>query len=168
MIRLQKYIASCGAASRRAAEEMIASGRVSVNGKTVTEMGVSIDEYNDEVMLDGRVIVPEEKKVYILLSKPKGYVTTACDDHGRPTVLDLVDVPERVFPVGRLDLNTASAEELSSLMYIDEESAELIIDYRENNGGFKDVEDICNVKGLTLIRQKVIIDNCFVQDLGGN
>ena len=104
MIRLQKYIASCGAASRRAAEEMIASGRVSVNGKTVTEMGVSIDEYNDEVMLDGRVIVPEEKKVYILLSKPKGYVTTACDDHGRPTVLDLVDVPERVFPVGRLDL----------------------------------------------------------------
>ena len=106
MIRLQKYIASCGAASRRAAEEMIASGRVSVNGKTVTEMGVSIDEYNDEVMLDGRVIVPKEKKVYILLSKPKGYVTTACDDHGRPTVLDLVDVPERVFPVGRLDLNT--------------------------------------------------------------
>lgn len=69
---------------------------------------------------------------------------------------------------GRLNLNTASAKELCSLMYMDEESAELIIDYRENNGGFKDVEDICNVKGLTLIRQKVIIDNCFVQDLGGN
>lgn len=106
MMRLQKYIASCGAASRRAAEEMIAAGRVSVNGVTVTEMGVSVDEGYDEVTLDGRPIFPEEKKVYILLSKPKGYVTTASDDHGRPTVLDLVDVPERVFPVGRLDLNT--------------------------------------------------------------
>lgn len=106
MMRLQKYIASCGAASRRAAEEMIAAGRVSVNGKVVTEMGTTVNEYEDEVALDGRIIYPEEKKVYILLSKPKGYVTTASDDHGRPTVLDLVDVKERVFPVGRLDLNT--------------------------------------------------------------
>ena len=106
MIRLQKYIASCGAASRRTAEEMIASGRVSVNGVVVTKMGTSINEYEDEVALDGRIIYPEERKVYILLSKPKGYVTTASDDYGRPTVLDLVDVPERIFPVGRLDLNT--------------------------------------------------------------
>lgn len=106
MMRLQKYIAICGEASRRAAEEMIASGRVYVNGKLVTEMGITVEEGIDEVTLDGRVIFPEEKKVYILLSKPKGYVTTAADDHGRPTVLELVDVPERVFPVGRLDLNT--------------------------------------------------------------
>lgn len=106
MMRLQKYIAICGEASRRAAEEMIASGRVYVNGKLVTEMGVTVEEGVDEVTLDGRTIFPEEKKVYILLSKPKGYVTTAADDHGRPTVLELVDVPERVFPIGRLDLNT--------------------------------------------------------------
>lgn len=105
-MRLQKYIASCGKASRRAAEEMIAAGRVWVNGKPVTEMGVTVEEGFDEVTLDGELIFPEEKKVYILLSKPKGYVTTASDDHGRPTVLELVDVPERVFPVGRLDLNT--------------------------------------------------------------
>lgn len=105
-MRLQKYIAICGEASRRAAEEMIASGRVYVNGKLVTEMGVTVEEGVDEVTLDGRTIFPEEKKVYILLSKPKGYVTTAADDHGRPTVLELVDVPERVFPIGRLDLNT--------------------------------------------------------------
>ncbi len=106
MMRLQKYIASCGVASRRAAEEIIASGRVSVNGELVTEMGVSVDEYNDVVTVDGRVITLEDQKVYILLSKPRGYVTSASDDHGRPTVLDLVDVKERVFPVGRLDLNT--------------------------------------------------------------
>ena len=106
MMRLQKYLASCGVASRRGAEEIIASGRVQVNGVTVTEMGTSVDEYDDEVTVDGKQVYPEEKKVYILLSKPKGYVTTATDPQGRPTVLDLVDVKERVFPVGRLDLNT--------------------------------------------------------------
>ncbi|MBP3347564.1 MAG: rRNA pseudouridine synthase [Clostridia bacterium] len=106
MMRLQKYLAACGVASRRSAENMIAAGRVAVNGQTVTEMGTSVEEYVDEVTVDGNVVTLEERKVYILLSKPKGYVTTAQDTHGRPTVLDLVDVPERVFPVGRLDLNT--------------------------------------------------------------
>ena len=101
MMRLQKYLASCGVASRRAAEEIIASGRVSVNGVTVTQMGVSVDEYNDVVEVDGARVSLEERKVYILLSKPKGYVTTVTDTHDRPTVLDLVDVPERIFPVGK-------------------------------------------------------------------
>lgn len=106
MMRLQKYLAACGVASRRSAETIIASGRVSVNGQIVTQMGVTVEEYEDEVTLDGNKIYPEERKVYILLSKPKGYVTTATDPQGRPTVLDLVGVKERIFPVGRLDLNT--------------------------------------------------------------
>ncbi len=106
MMRLQKYLASCGVASRRAAEEIIASGRVQVNGETVTQMGTSVNEYEDVVTVDGKPVFVEEKKVYILLSKPRGYVTTATDPQGRPTVLDLVDVKERIFPVGRLDLNT--------------------------------------------------------------
>ncbi len=106
MERLQKYIASCGVASRRAAEEMIKDGRVTVNGRIVTEMGITVEPGVDTVLVDGSEIYPEEKKVYILLSKPRGYVTTASDDHGRPTVLDLIDVPERIFPVGRLDMNT--------------------------------------------------------------
>ena len=106
MMRLQKYLASCGVASRRAAEEIIAAGRVTVNGTVVTEMGTSVEEYEDEVSVDGRIVFPEERKVYILLSKPKGYVTTVTDPQGRPTVIDLIDVTERIFPVGRLDFNT--------------------------------------------------------------
>lgn len=93
-------------ASRRAAEGIIAAGRVTVNGVTVTEMGISVEDYEDEIAVDGRIVYPEKRKVYILLSKPKGYVTTVSDTHGRPTVLDLIDVPERIFPVGRLDFNT--------------------------------------------------------------
>ena len=106
MMRLQKYLASCGVASRRAAEGIIAAGRVTVNGVVITEMGTSVEEYEDEVAVDGRIVFPEERKVYILLSKPKGYVTTVTDPQGRPTVIDLIDAPERIFPVGRLDFNT--------------------------------------------------------------
>lgn len=106
MIRLQKYIADCGVASRRKAEELIKQGRVKVNGTVVNEMGIKVCD-KDLVEVDGKVIKPENKKVYILLNKPSGYVTTAKDQFGRPTVLDLLKgVRERVFPVGRLDYET--------------------------------------------------------------
>lgn len=107
MVRLQKYLASCGIASRRGAELLIQEGRVQVNGITVTEMGVQIDEENDLVTFDGRPVHPEKKMVYVLLNKPVGYVTTVHDDKNRNTVMDLVaDIPVRIYPVGRLDYDT--------------------------------------------------------------
>lgn len=105
-IRLQKYLARCGIASRRHAEELIRQGRVKVNGVTVTEMGVTVSP-GDLVEFDGKPVVPEEKPVYILLNKPAGYVTTVSDPQGRKTVMDLLKgVKERVYPVGRLDYGT--------------------------------------------------------------
>ncbi len=108
MERLQKYIADCGVASRRKAEELILKGYVEVNGEKVTELGTKIDPQKDEVTFKGKVLKPEKKKVYIMLNKPEGYVTTAKDQFGRPTVMDLIkDVKERVVPVGRLDYDTS-------------------------------------------------------------
>jgi len=102
--RLQKIIAGAGIASRRKAEELIPSGLVSVNGKTVTELGSKADLETDQVKVNGQVIGGKERHVYLLVHKPKGYVTTVTDPEGRPTVLDLVrGVGSRVFPVGRLD-----------------------------------------------------------------
>ena len=107
MIRLQKYLALCGIASRRTSEKIILSGRVSVNGSVVTEMGVQIDEYHDSVAVDGVIIHPEEKKHYIAYNKPVGEVTTVSDPEGRATVMDkFVDFPVRLFPVGRLDYDS--------------------------------------------------------------
>ena len=108
IVRLQKYIAMCGAASRRAAEEMIADGRVSVNGETVTEQGVKVEIGNDQVSLDGKLLRVTEKKYYIALNKPIGYVSSAKDQFDRPTVVDLIkeDIDARIFPVGRLDYDT--------------------------------------------------------------
>ncbi len=107
MLRLQKFLASCGVASRRGAESIIRQGRVSVNGEVVREMGVQIDEDNDLVEVDGTPVQPEKKMVYVLLNKPVGYVTTVSDDKGRNTVMDLVaDIPVRIYPVGRLDYDT--------------------------------------------------------------
>ena len=107
MIRLQKYLANAGIASRRGAEKIIAEGRVSVNGEIVREMGVQIDENYDMVEVDGEHIKNAEKKVYIMLNKPVGFITTVSDDKGRPTVMELVtDISSRIYPVGRLDYDT--------------------------------------------------------------
>ena len=107
MIRLQKHLAECGIASRRKAEEYILAGRVTVNGKPVSELGAKVDPATEIVAFDGKT-VSQEKKTYVLLHKPEGYVTTASDEHGRPTVTDLVrDVPVRLSPVGRLDYSTS-------------------------------------------------------------
>jgi 23S rRNA pseudouridine2605 synthase len=103
--RLQKIMASCGVASRRAAEQIIAAGRVRLNGVIVRELGTKADLDIDEILVDGnRIERAQRKLVYFLLNKPKGYVTTVSDPEGRPTVLDLLGGPkERVYPVGRLD-----------------------------------------------------------------
>ena len=106
-IRLQKYIAEAGVASRRHAEELIAAGRVRVNGKVVSVPGTKVNPDKDKVAVDGEEIAIVNKKYYIILHKPAGYITTVTDTHGRPTVMDLVrDVHTRLFPVGRLDADT--------------------------------------------------------------
>ncbi len=102
--RLQKIIAAAGIASRRKAEELITSGLVSVNGRTVTELGTKADPEHDHIKVNGKLLKGPERRVYLLLHKPKGYVTTVADPEGRPTVLDLVrGIGARVYPVGRLD-----------------------------------------------------------------
>lgn len=106
MIRLNRYLASCGLASRRGAEEMILAGRVALNGKRVTELGTTIVEGRDTVLVDGKRVEPDINKVYVLLNKPKGYITTAKDELGRRDVMELVQLKERIFPIGRLDRNS--------------------------------------------------------------
>ena len=104
--RLQKILAAAGIDSRRACEQIILDGRVQVNGKTVTELGTCADPRRDEITVD-LITIQKEAPVYILMNKPKGYVTTVKDDQGRPTVMALIrDVPSRLYPVGRLDFNS--------------------------------------------------------------
>jgi 23S rRNA pseudouridine2605 synthase len=103
--RLQKILSARGVASRRAAEEMIKAGRIAVNGR-VAVLGDSADPDTDEILLDGRPLPSAEKNVYILLHKPRGYITTLSDEKGRPTVAELVDCGTRVYPVGRLDMDS--------------------------------------------------------------
>lgn len=106
-MRLNKYVAHAGVCSRRQAAEHIKNGQVTVNGKVEPNPAYQVQE-SDEVRFKGDLIKPEERKVYLLLNKPRGYITTTSDERGRKTVLDLVGkrVPERIFPVGRLDRET--------------------------------------------------------------
>ena len=114
-IRLQKFLANSGICSRRKAEEYILAGKVEVNGKTVTELGTKIDIEKDKVTFEGKPVSTVEEKVYILLNKPIGYVTTVKDQFNRDTVMDLIKcVEERVVPVGRLDMYTSGAIILSN------------------------------------------------------
>ena len=108
-VRLQKYLANAGVASRRKAEELILAGKVKVNGIVVTELGVKVDPNKDKVEYDCKVVSQSNENVYILLNKPIGYVTTVKDQFNRDSVLDLVKVNQRVVPVGRLDMYTSGA-----------------------------------------------------------
>ncbi|HEY1807097.1 MAG TPA: pseudouridine synthase [Acidobacteriaceae bacterium] len=101
--RLQKIIAAAGIASRRKAEELILAGRVQVNGQVVTQLGAKADPARDHIRVDGKLLQGPERPRYVVLNKPKGYVTTASDPEGRPTVLNLIKDGPRLFPVGRLD-----------------------------------------------------------------
>ena len=105
-MRLQKFIAECGVCSRRRAEELIAAGRVTLNGR-VAALGDRTEQPDDVICLDGQRLSAPVQRTYIMLHKPRGYVTTLSDEQGRPTVADLVaDAPVRLFPVGRLDLQS--------------------------------------------------------------
>jgi pseudouridine synthase len=105
--RLQKILSAAGVASRRLSEELIVQGRVSVNGETVTELGTKADPAIDEIKVDGRRIKTGQRRRYVLLNKPRGYITTRSDPEGRPTVMDLMKaVKEYIYPVGRLDYDS--------------------------------------------------------------
>jgi 23S rRNA pseudouridine2605 synthase len=104
-MRLNKYLASCGVGSRRKVEELIVTGRVDINNKTVIDLSYQINEETDHVMVDGNKIAPR-RHVYYLLNKPKGVITTTADEKNRQTVVDLIDTKDIIFPVGRLDYNT--------------------------------------------------------------
>ena len=106
-VRINRFLASCGIASRRAADQLVLDGRVMVNGTVITTPGIMINPSRDEVIVDGeRFAQPEARKVYILLNKPRNVITTNSDEKNREMVLDFIDVKERVFPVGRLDRKT--------------------------------------------------------------
>lgn len=108
-IRLQKYLADAGIASRRKAEELIKQGKVYVNGKIVNELGTKVTPNVDEIRYDGKKVEIEKKYIYILLNKPIGYVTTVKDQFNRDSVMDLVKIRKRLVPVGRLDMYTSGA-----------------------------------------------------------
>jgi len=104
-IRLNKMIADAGIASRRGADELITGGRVKVNGRVVAELGTRVQP-GERVMVDGKLIGDPERHIYILMNKPKDTITTTSDERGRRTVMDLIELRERIYPVGRLDRNT--------------------------------------------------------------
>ncbi|MBE6048301.1 MAG: rRNA pseudouridine synthase [Clostridium sp.] len=105
--RLQKYMASCGVASRRKCEEIILDKKVKVNGVVIEELGTKVIPGKDIVEYNGKVIKPEEKHVYIMLNKPEGIITSVKDEKGRKTVTDIVNVCERIYPIGRLDYDSS-------------------------------------------------------------
>src|SRR5689334_21545314 len=104
--RLQKVLAHAGVASRRAAERLVLDGRVTVNGEIVRTLGLKVDASRDTLAVDGEAIAPGERLTYLMLHKPRGYVSTVRDERGRSTVRDLAEGRERVYPVGRLDVDT--------------------------------------------------------------
>jgi pseudouridine synthase len=107
LIRLQKILSTGGVASRRAAEKLMTEGRVTVNGQTIRELGTRADPDADDIRVDGRPVKPQGRRIYLLLNKPRGYVTTRSDPEGRPTVLDLVPgLHDYIYPVGRLDYDS--------------------------------------------------------------
>lgn len=105
-VRLNKFISGSGYTSRRKTDELILEGRVSVNGRMVTELGTRVNPEKDIIKVDGEVIRNKSRLIYILLNKPAGYITTTSDEKNRPTVLDLIKIRERIYPVGRLDYDT--------------------------------------------------------------
>ncbi|MBL7052691.1 MAG: rRNA pseudouridine synthase [Candidatus Marinimicrobia bacterium] len=113
-MRLNRYLAQCGIASRRACDQMIFDGRVTINDKTIYQPGYSVNLENDIVLFDGETVkLPQSKRAVILLNKPAGIVTTVSDEYNRLTVTDLVDYPSRLVPVGRLDMDTTGTLLLS-------------------------------------------------------
>ena len=158
IVRLQKYIAMSGRASRRASEELINEGRVYVNGKRVNEQGVKVEIGCDRVEVDGELLKVFDNKIYIALNKPAGYVTTTKDQFDRPTVMDLVEreIHTRVFPVGRLDYETEGL----LIMTNDGEWANKVTHpkYESSKKYYAVLKGVLTIPELNRIRRGVVID----------
>lgn len=154
MERLQKVIANSGVASRRKAEELILQGRVKVNGVTVRMLGTKVSE-KDEIMVDNEYLEKEEK-VYYLLNKPRGVVTTTKDEHHRKTVIDLIDEEKRIYPVGRLDYDTTGILLLTN----DGEFANKMMHPRNkiDKVYIAKIQGILSPKDLMMLKNGVMID----------
>lgn len=158
IVRLQKYIAMSGTASRRGAEQLIEDGRVKVNGEAVKEQGVKVEIGCDKVEVDGVLLKISDKKVYIALNKPAGYVTTVKDQFDRPTVMDLLEkeIHTRIFPVGRLDYETEGLLLLTN----DGEWANKVTHpkYESKKKYYAVLKGVLTIPELNKIRRGVIID----------
>ena len=168
-IRLQKHLAECGIASRRKAEELIAAGKVKINGH-IAEIGAKVDPKRDKVTVRGKAVVPVNEKVYIMLNKPRGFVTTMSDELGRKTVSDLVaDAQARIFPVGRLDrdsegllIMTNDGDFANKLTH---PSSHVNKTYRVTVKGVAEEEQILQMKeGIVLDGRKTLPCDCFVAE----
>lgn len=156
-MRLAKYLAMAGAASRRQAEDLIRAGRVKVNGQVVNTPAINIDPEQDEIWFDGQLQYPEQM-TYLLLYKPVGYISSVYDPQGRPTVMELVkDIGQRIYPVGRLDLDTEGL----LLMSNDGEFANLMIHPRYEMSKTYEVlvEGKVEGKALEQLKRGVILDD---------
>ena len=168
-IRLQKHLAECGVASRRKAEELIEAGKVKINGH-IAEIGAKVDPKRVKVTVRGKAVVPVNEKVYIMLNKPRGFVTTMSDELGRKTVSDLVaDAGNRIFPVGRLDrdsegllIMTNDGDFANKLTH---PSSHVNKTYRVTVKGTAEEEQILQMKeGIVLDGRKTLPCDCFVAE----
>ena len=168
-VRLQKHLSECGIASRRKAEELIAAGKVKINGH-IAEIGSKVDPKRDKVTVRGRAVVPVNEKVYIMLNKPRGFVTTMSDELGRKTVSDLVsDAGNRIFPVGRLDrdsegllIMTNDGDFANKLTH---PSSHVNKTYRVTVKGAAEEEQLLKMKeGILLDGRKTLPCDCFVAE----
>ena len=168
-IRLQKHLAECGVASRRKAEELIEAGKVKINGH-IAELGAKVDPRRDKVTVRGKAVVPVNEKVYIMLNKPRGFVTTMSDELGRKTVSDLVaDAGNRIFPVGRLDrdsegllIMTNDGDFANKLTH---PSSHVNKTYRVTVKGVAEEEQLLKMKeGIVLDGRKTLPCDCFVAE----
>lgn len=162
MMRLQKYIAQAGYASRRKAETLILEGKVTVNGTVVTELGTQVDEHSDRIVVEGQLLSAEERQVYILLNKPTGVVSTVSDQFDRPTVLSCIEgISERIYPVGRLDYNTSGLLILTN----DGEFTNLLTHprYHVPKTYRVEAEGVLSKSDLDRLRQGIDIENYVTQ-----